>query len=305
MTFDNVDELYKIKRSCPNAELLLRIMADDSTALCPLSTKYGAPPDSTSRLLETASGLSLNVVGVSFHVGSRATDASVFARTINDARMVFDQAADMGLCLRTLDLGGGFSSTTFPEMADVICKALDESFPSNTLNIIGEPGRFYVESAFTLACHIIARSGNEPERYKLYLNDGVYGNFSGVMFDHQKPVPKVLRDGPDFLPVRPRCRKPLQYSLWGPTCDGLDLINPECYFKETLDAGDWLYFENMGGVLSSVFPCLVYDCFANHILENQRTLSAQLHALIASMMIMMSSTSMTSLLIQMLSRRCK
>src|SRR5690606_18716484 len=67
MTFDNVEELQKIKRIYPNARLLLRISTDDSKALCQLSLKYGAPLATVPELLQTAVELSLNVVGVSFH----------------------------------------------------------------------------------------------------------------------------------------------------------------------------------------------------------------------------------------------
>jgi len=34
MTFDNEDELYKIKSYDPVAKLVLRILADDPTAIC-------------------------------------------------------------------------------------------------------------------------------------------------------------------------------------------------------------------------------------------------------------------------------
>src|SRR6266498_275963 len=51
MTFDNTDELYKIARLFPDAELLLRIMTDDTSSLCRLSMKFGAPMDTTDTLL--------------------------------------------------------------------------------------------------------------------------------------------------------------------------------------------------------------------------------------------------------------
>ena len=76
MTFDNADELYKIKATFPDAELYLRILTDDSTSLCRLSMKFGASWTLLVQLLELAYQLELNVVGVSFHVGSGAEDPS-------------------------------------------------------------------------------------------------------------------------------------------------------------------------------------------------------------------------------------
>ena len=243
MTFDNSDELYKIKRFFPTAELFLRILTDDSTSLCRLSDKFGASLDTTMDLLILAKDLQLNVTGVSFHVGSGASDPQSFEKAVRDARIVFDQAAGIGYDLKTLDVGGGFSGDLFESMADVLSKALDENFPSN-VRIIGEPGRYYVASAFTLACNIIARRDlKDPAtmktNYMLYLNDGVYGNFSSLIFDHQIASPRILSK-------RDRSTRSTEYSLWGPSCDGIDRVTETCTLHGVLDVGDWLYFEGMG-----------------------------------------------------------
>lgn len=243
MTFDNSDELYKIKRFFPEAELFLRILTDDSSSLCRLSDKFGASMDTTNDLLNLAKYLDLNVIGVSFHVGSGASDPQSFAKAVQDSRVVFDQAAEIGHDLKVLDVGGGFSGDLFEAMADVLSKALDECFPPS-VRIIGEPGRFYVSSAFTLACNIIARRdiidpATRETKYMLYLNDGVYGNFASLIFDHQVAFPRILSKQDKSI-------QPTKYSLWGPSCDGIDRITEICTLHGVLDIGDWLYFEEMG-----------------------------------------------------------
>ena len=253
MTFDNADELYKIKQFSPNAELYLRILTDDSASLCRLSLKFGASMDSTKSLLKLAKELNLNVVGVAFHVGSGASDPNAFLKAVKDARLVFDQAASIGYNLKTLDVGGGFVGDTFESMSAVLSDALDDLFPPH-VRIIGEPGRFFVSSAFTIACHVIARrTVDDPElrtrSYMLYLNDGVYGNFSSIMFDHQHPQAQILKCGGSFSDEDRRIKKTghgIEYSIWGPTCDGIDCISTSCTFSEILDIGDWLFFEDMG-----------------------------------------------------------
>lgn len=35
-------------------------------------------------------------------------------------------------------------------------------------------------------------------------------------------------------------------SVWGPTCDSIDLVTPLCKLPATLDVGDWLGFDSMG-----------------------------------------------------------
>ncbi|KAI0119288.1 pyridoxal-dependent decarboxylase [Daldinia grandis] len=257
MTFDNADELRKIAKLFPDAELFLRILTDDSSSLCRLSLKFGASLDSTDELLALAKELGLNVVGVSFHVGSGASDPLAFLKAVQDADTVFKQAYAHGFDLQTLDVGGGFSGDTFEDMAHVLRDALDEYFPPH-VNIIAEPGRYYVSSAFTIACNIIARRTIDnpvtgQTSFMAYINDGLYGNFSSIMFDHQHPVAKVLRSGnqtyyntalADNLPEGDSVG--IEYSIWGPTCDGIDRITQSIRFPHELNVGDWLYFEDMG-----------------------------------------------------------
>jgi len=221
--------------------------------LCRLSLKFGAALDTAEELLSCAKELGLNVVGVSFHVGSGASDPLAFWKAVKDARLVFDQASFHGFKMHTLDVGGGFCGDTFEGMAVVLCEALEEFMPAH-INIIGEPGRYYVSSAFTLAAHIIARRTIEDpatgeKSYMVYLNDGLYGNFSSIMFDHQNPVAQVLRSSGrshyDTISAQ-ESRDGIEYSIWGPTCDGIDRISESIRFGQTLDVGDWLYFEDMG-----------------------------------------------------------
>lgn len=255
MTFDNSEELYKVKKFFPHAKLILRIATDDSQALCRLSLKYGAPLDQVVPLLELARTLELDVIGVSFHVGSGAQDPNAFVAAVEDARKVFDVAGALGFDFKFLDVGGGYGTDNFETIAAVLGPAIDEHFPANgNIEVIAEPGRYYVGSAFTLACHVIARrtvpadpANGGRTSYMLYMNDGLYGNFSGIMFDHQEPIPHVLKAGQDFCFNSNMHNASLtHYSVWGPTCDGIDRITPSCYLPAVLDVGDWLYFTDMG-----------------------------------------------------------
>lgn len=254
MTFDNADELYKIKATFPEAELYLRILTDDSTSLCRLSMKFGASMDLARPLLELAYKLDLKVVGVSFHVGSGAEDAQAFTKAVQDARMVFDHAEEIGHELHTLDVGGGFCQDSFEKFAGILGEAVDTYFPPN-IRVIAEPGRYYVATAYTLAANVIARRDipdpEDPSRdaYMLYLNDGVYGNFSNIIFDHQHPTAQVLTcasEGSQSVSSNSATSEKITYSIWGPTCDGIDVISERIALPGLLNTGDWLYFEEMG-----------------------------------------------------------
>lgn len=158
MTFDNADELYKIARAHPRAQLVVRILTDDTKSLCQLGIKFGAPLATVPGLLAKAKELGLTVVGVSFHVGSGCYDPSVYTDAIMRARAAFDMGADAGYHFSLLDVGGGFEDALLEQAASCLTDAIDTYFSDQSgIKIIAEPGRFYVSKAFSLATNIIAR----------------------------------------------------------------------------------------------------------------------------------------------------
>ena len=158
MTFDNADELHKVARVHSGARLVLRILTDDSKALCRLGLKFGAPLSAVPGLLAKARELGLNVVGISFHVGSGNYDATVFSDAVSRARAAFDMGSEAGYKFSLLDIGGGFEDATFEATAADLRSAIQQYFPDRSgLKIIAEPGRYYVARAFSLAANIIAR----------------------------------------------------------------------------------------------------------------------------------------------------
>lgn len=276
MTFDNAPELEKIKKHYPNAKLVLRILTDDSSSICRFGSKFGAPPQHIPVLLEKVNKLGLKLVGVSFHVGSGCLSTIAFVDAVRRAHRVFQQVKEMGMApLTLLDIGGGFpgSSDTgphpaFKDIAAALRPALDECFPPESgIHIIAEPGRFFAAETHTLAVCVYARRDVEMEMiqdaknaeeqkptaavetlpedeslskpdYLYYVNDGVYGSFNCLFFDHAKvnPLPvRALREGETTW----------RSTIFGPTCDSLDCIAKNEMLPK-MEVGDWLYFKEMG-----------------------------------------------------------
>lgn len=247
MTFDNEAELVKVKEIFPHAKLVLRILPIAQVKVqCQLGNKFGCHPSNVQKLLHKAKELGVNVMGVSFHVGSGVGEARAFACAVKQAHEAWQIATELGFKMTLLDIGGGFpgqsnAPITFSEIATVVNEALDTYFPSNPdVRIIAEPGRYMVASAFTLAVNIIAkrtvtRDGADEPAHMYYVNDGVYGSFNCIMYDHAHPEARVISDSPDRFTS----------SIWGPTCDGLDCIVHECKLPE-LEVGQWMYFADMG-----------------------------------------------------------
>jgi diaminopimelate decarboxylase len=245
MTFDNADELRKIHETYPNSKIVLRIITDDSHSICKFSTKFGAPLSTCRDLIGLAKELELDLVGVSFHVGSGCMSVQSFVDAITSAHRVFQVAEEFGYKMTVLDLGGGWpghdnGQITFPEIASAIAPVLDQYFPDTDL--IAEPGRYFVSESHTLAVNVFAKRVMEDpstgnKKFLYYVNDGVYQSFNCIMFDHYEPKPLVL-DNKDRTELH-KC------TIFGPTCDSMDCIAKDIQLPE-LQVGEWLFFKNMG-----------------------------------------------------------
>ncbi|KFY00459.1 hypothetical protein V490_01343 [Pseudogymnoascus sp. VKM F-3557] len=243
MSFDNLDELDKIKKFYPDAHLLLRIFASDPTALVHLESKYGASLDSTKTLLKHAFTLKLTVVGVSFHVGSGAGDVAAIGQAVKDSSLVLEEARSVGFKPHILNVGGGFQDSNFELISNALRTALQGEVLEN-ITIIAEPGRYFARSAYTLICTVIGRrqvcNGSMD---MIYQNDGVYGNFLNVIIEKEAIAPSMVL----LINQKERQLTTRLYSIWGPTCDSTDCVNPSSRFGTEIMAGDWLIYKNMGG----------------------------------------------------------
>lgn len=278
-TFDGADELFKIAALQPNARLIVRVMVDDSHAVCTMSQKYGAPLSQLPELLSVAKSLDLDVIGVSYHVGSGSKSAQPFADAVRTARGAFDLAAQHGFTFSLLDIGGGFPGAlqaeapdnapllafpqsldahkppTFEEIAAVLRPALDEHFPVGSgVQIIAEPGRYMVMSSSTLMTNIIGRKfankGLPNERPMYFVNDGLYGSFNCVLYDHKQPRPLPLFASPQAASREQDTAHYSECSVWGSTCDGMDCVAKDARLP-LLSVGDWIRWPNMGAYTSA------------------------------------------------------
>jgi len=245
MTFDNEPELYKIAKHYPKARVLVRIKVANEGSQVELSLKFGADPDQAFFLLRKAKALGLVPAGVSFHVGSQAKNVENYLQALEISAKIFEEAKESGLPLKILDIGGGFPiqhfdnelGINFERMASQIRRQRKELFPRN-IKLIAEPGRFLVGPAGLLVTQVIGRTFRNNKNY-YYLNDGIYADFSGMVFDHCKYQFRTLRRGPTYLS-----------TLAGPTCDSFDTLSTNEEIPE-LYVGDVVYVKNIGAYSSA------------------------------------------------------
>lgn len=255
--FDSESELLKLSRCHPEAELYLRIWADDPQCRVRLGQKLGAPVEYGRYLLQRAEALKVNVVGLCFHVGSSASDPSTYARAIAHARAIYDAATQRGFCIHSIDVGGGFTSTNLTEVSHALRYAMEQHFGSilPTIRWMAEPGRLFVQDAFTLACRVSGMRQVRPDQpVDVYINDSIYKNFLNALAEPPIPEPLLLTGRPnvdDYLyeAVADRIPQQLLHTVWGQTCCGLDRIRTDCQFSCPVQVDDWILFPNMGGEL--------------------------------------------------------
>ncbi len=239
MTVDNEPELYKIAKLYPKAKILVRIKVANVGSIVELSLKFGSDPDQAVFLLKKAKALGLTPYGISFHVGSQCINVDNYIHALEMSSAIFKEAKSEGLVLKMLDIGGGFpirhfdsDAYNFKKMSSVIKKETKRLFPKG-IEIIAEPGRFFVGPSGTLVTKVVGRTFRNNKNY-YYLDDGVYGDFSGIIFDHCKYQFNTLKRGQKFLS-----------TLAGPTCDSFDTISQSEELPE-LDVGNIVYVKNIG-----------------------------------------------------------
>jgi ornithine decarboxylase len=247
MTFDSEEELYKVKLFHPYAKLVLRLAVDDSKSVCKFNKKFGCSIEQVREILVIAKTLKLNVMGFSFHVGSNCSSADTYFDALKTVREAVDIAKSLDITTTMVDIGGGFKgvdgeATKFVDITTKIKEGIEAFFPDyeeKGIQFIAEPGRYFAQRTHTLVMNVIGKKifmDKDEKTIVYYLNDGIYGSFNCIMFDHERPT---------ILPFNERNEKQFRSRLFGPTCDSIDMISDEVMLPE-LATGEWVYSENMG-----------------------------------------------------------
>ncbi|MFH1710287.1 MAG: type III PLP-dependent enzyme [bacterium] len=238
MTFDNIEELKKIKKYCPNAGLIIRLKVPNIGSMVELSSKFGIEPSEAMPLIDAAIGMGMDVEGISFHVGSQCMNIENYMTAFNRASELLRSARAKGYNVRLLNIGGGFpanyegADVSFPRFAKKLSNEIDRLFPKE-IEIVAEPGRYLAAEAAKLVVKIIGKAYRGGKTF-YYINDGVYNTLSGVIFDHCVYHFRTFKKGKTFIS-----------AVVGPTCDALDTVSLSENLPD-MRIGDLLYVENIG-----------------------------------------------------------
>jgi ornithine decarboxylase len=240
---DCPEEVWRIAHTGWRPNIFIRLAVDDMASRSPFSIKFGAEKRSWKSIIGALEITGLKLAGLSFHIGSASSDATQYTRAIELCRRF---SYDTGKYIEAVDIGGGFMPETFAKAAAKIRRAVKDWETSTMLRPptrwIAEPGRFFSGVTHTLFTQVIgAKDGPGGVGWRYTIDESIYGQFSCIPFDHQRPHWRRVGGNRD---------EKGRGFLFGRTCDSLDLI---AYSEKMarLKAGDWLCFPGMGAYTTS------------------------------------------------------
>jgi len=236
---DNPDEVRKFAPYADRAGLLLRVSFRSPGAVCDLSRKFGCDPEDLLGLARQAAELGVEVRGLSFHVGSQAADSAKHVEALQAcARLMAAARRERLGRFDTLDIGGGFPIDYAQPVQDIsrFCAPLRSALARlpRRVRVIAEPGRYIVGPSAIGVASVMGRARREGHWW-YYLDDGIYGSYSGQLYDHARYPVEPLRAAEERLPS----------VLAGPTCDSIDVIAENLMLPE-LKMGDLIVGRAMG-----------------------------------------------------------
>ena len=238
MTFDDASEIGKIAQAVPGASVLVRIAVHNSRALVDLNTKFGARPEDALPLLLAAKRAGLRPVGICFHVGSQSLSVAAYEEALLFVHGLFAEAEAAGLTLTDLDIGGGFPvpdaaglAVDVAAMLTAIDRQIVRLFPETA--VYCEPGRFLPGTAVNLVASVIGTKDRAGHPWYI-LDEGIYGAFSGMMYDHWHYPLHTFGRG-----------ERVRATFAGPSCDGIDVLY-EDFLTPRLTVGDHVLATDIG-----------------------------------------------------------
>ncbi len=242
---DNIWELEKFTGYRHRVGLLIRVSFPNPNTAIDLSRKFGCRADEVSLLIQKAQSLGLHVKGLSFHAGSQCPAPDNHVLAIEQCANIIESVyQDSGKLLAVMDIGGGFPVEYSQQTGihiDAFCapiRAALTKLPEH-IQVIAEPGRYLSAPAMTSVSSVMGKA-RRGESTWYYLDDGVYGSYSGQLFDHAVYPLTIFSDNTETE----------QAVLAGPTCDSIDVIAEQVSIP-SMNIGDMVIGQQMGAYTSA------------------------------------------------------
>jgi ornithine decarboxylase len=216
----------------------VRVKTPEAKAFYDLASKFGAPPEQAAELLKAVRSAGLRC-GLAFHVGSQCMTTDAYRQALT---IVGDVVKQAGSDIDFLDVGGGFPAQypgeELPSLEDyfsVLVDGVKDLGVRNDCVLMCEPGRAMVADACSLLVQVLLRKESE-----IYINDGIYGSLAEIVITKMRlPVRLIRLDGEYSDTSQP-------FTVYGPTCDSLDVLPHQFELPDDIREGDWLEIGQIG-----------------------------------------------------------
>jgi len=239
-----VDDLSGLKALAGEIRLegcvvFARMLVRHDSAMMDFSAKFGAPPDAIPALLEQIAQSGAEPA-LAFNVGSSVTSPGAYLEGLETAA---ERLGRLPLRVRLLDLGGGFP-LSYPGFEVPPLERYFEAIAgfrgqlplTDDGELMAEPGRALAAPGLSALTQVLLRKDD-----RLYLNDGMFGIFWELRFRGHKRYPcRVLRGGSEHS------GETAPFRLFGPTCDGSDVLPEPFELPADIQPGDFIEFGVIG-----------------------------------------------------------
>lgn len=248
---DSAQELFKLleeTRGAKDLGIMIRLAVSNGHAFHSLDGKFGADNRLAAELLQQARKVSSRL-GIAFHVGQQTMHSKAYAAAMAQVGEVIKQAK---VNPDIIDVGGGFP-VAFPGLVPPdmhgYMNSIKEAFESLNLpkktKLWCEPGRALVQESGSLLVKVELRKDN-----RLYINDGFYGALFDAGYSKLAYPVRAIRAGESSN--GPLSRKNAKFTVFGPTCDSIDVLKTQLVLPADIEEGDYLEFGQTGGYAAAL-----------------------------------------------------
>ncbi|MDH3378165.1 MAG: type III PLP-dependent enzyme [Gammaproteobacteria bacterium] len=216
----------------------VRVKTPEAKAFYDLASKFGAPPEQAGELLKAVRSAGLRC-GLAFHVGSQCMTTDAYRQALT---IVGDVVKQAGSDIDFLDVGGGFPAQypgeELPSLEDyfsVLIDGVKDLGVRNDCVLMCEPGRAMVADACSLLVQVLLRKESE-----IYINDGIYGSLAEIVITKMRLPVRLIRLDGEYSDTNQA------FTVYGPTCDSLDVLPHPFELPDDVREGDWLEIGQIG-----------------------------------------------------------
>lgn len=244
---DSLPDLHLLAKHAPQAKVLIRIMAKKEGGAGNFNERFGVEEKDAKKLLKQAESLSLQPIGLTFHVGTQTESPAFWKNTIQTAGNIFKDLKKEGMNLHTLSIGGGLPALhsenipQYSEYGKIIKKYLDDSFGGVLPKIIIEPGRGLSGMSGVTFGRVISIK-TIGKNYIVTLSTG---RFSAGLIGYGQDVNFYLKNKKGDYYSTENC---ISGAIYGKACTEIDRIHVEDQVRipKNLKSGDLAVFSGTG-----------------------------------------------------------